>query len=78
MYKEMIVMKDHSVSYVKEIVYEASKFSSHIYIICDNKKVNAKSIMGMLSLSLKKGDIAFIEAVGDDAEDVINSLSKLI
>jgi cystathionine beta-lyase family protein involved in aluminum resistance len=42
----------------------ASQFESHIYLIRDNKKVNAKSIMGMMTLGLNAGDSIEISADG--------------
>lgn len=78
MYKEVIVRNNHNTETAKQIVNETSRVSSQVYILCDNKKVNAKSIMGVLSLSLRKGDTAFIEANGDDAEIIIEILSKII
>ena len=38
------------------LVQEASQYSSHVYIEVADKKVNAKSIMGMMSLTMGEGD----------------------
>ena len=38
------------------LVQEASQYASKVYIQVDNKKINAKSIMGMMSLALQEGD----------------------
>ena len=35
------------------LVQEASKYDSVIYIECDHKRINAKSIMGMMALGLQ-------------------------
>ena len=48
------------------LVQEASKYDSTIYFQCDGKKVNAKSIMGMMSLSLAEGEELTVVTEGDD------------
>ena len=48
------------------LVQEASKYDSTIYFQCGGKKVNAKSIMGMMSLSLVSGEEIEVSAEGDD------------
>lgn len=50
------------------LVQTASQFDSSIYIESGNKKVNAKSIMGMMTLVLTAGDIVTISADGADEE----------
>lgn len=51
------------------LVQEASQYASQVYIEMKEKKINAKSIMGMMSLSLIKGEELAIVTNGDD-EDV--------
>ena len=48
------------------LVQEASKYESKIYIQLGNRKVNAKSIMGMMSLGLDNGEELEIFAEGSD------------
>ena len=42
------------------LVQVASQYGSEIYVESDNKKVNAKSIMGMMTLGLNEGDNVII------------------
>lgn len=51
------------------LVQEASKYESRIYIQSEEKRGNAKSIMGMMSLGLNNGDVLTVSAEGTD-EDV--------
>ena len=44
----------------------------------DTKKVNAKSIMGMMSLVLTTGDVVTIDAEGDDEAQAITELEKFL
>ena len=50
------------------LVQEASQYASKVYIQVDNKKINAKSIMGMMSLALQEGDEVTVVAEGEDEE----------
>jgi phosphocarrier protein HPr len=59
-------------------VKKASEFKSTVEIKAKNKVVNAKSIMGIMSLGLGQGDTVTIVANGDDAENAINSLVELV
>ena len=59
-------------------VQEANRYRSDIYLQKDEKKVNAKSIMGIMSLAIAKGTFVELMANGDDAQTAIDSLSSLI
>ncbi|MGZ4162396.1 MAG: HPr family phosphocarrier protein [Neobacillus sp.] len=59
-------------------VQEANRFSSDIFLEKDGKKVNAKSIMGLMSLAVGTGVVINIVADGDDEENAINVLSEFI
>ena len=50
------------------LVQEASQYASKVYIQVDNKKINAKSIMGMMSLKLQKGEDVTIVTDGEDEQ----------
>ena len=56
----------------------ASGFHSEICLSRSGRRVNAKSIMGVMMLAAGKGTTVLIEAKGDDAEQAIAALSKLI
>ncbi|MCF6465546.1 HPr family phosphocarrier protein [Clostridium sp. Cult2] len=56
----------------------ANKFSSNIYIELEGKKVNGKSIIGVMSLGAFHGEEITIIAKGEDEEEAIVELSKLI
>lgn len=60
------------------LVQVASKYESSIYIECENKKVNAKSIMGMMSLGLVTGEDVLVSAVGDDETEALDSIEKYL
>ncbi len=64
---------------VAMLVQVASQHESSVYIEAEGKKVNAKSIMGMMSLALGTGETVKVIADGDDEkmalEDIENYLS---
>ncbi|TDO90044.1 phosphocarrier protein [Halanaerobium saccharolyticum] len=61
-----------------QLVNKAGKFVSKIEIMTEDKEVNAKSIMGIMSLGLGKGDEIILRAEGDDAEAAVESLVEFI
>ncbi len=63
---------------VAVLVQLASKYESRIFIISKAKKINAKSIMGMMSLGFVNGETLEIEAEGADAEEAVKEISEYI
>ena len=60
------------------LVQKASQFSSRVHIEIGNKKVNAKSIMGMMSLSVCGGDEVVIVTEGADEEAAANEIEAYL
>ena len=64
---------------VAMLVQVASQYESSVYIQTGaNKRVNAKSIMGMMSLGLNAGEKVVVEADGADEEAAINHIEKYL
>lgn len=59
-------------------VKEANNFKSEINIIYGDKTVNAKSIMGLMTLGLTKDAEFKVVAVGEDESEAIKKLSSLV
>ena len=59
---------------VAEIVQTASQFQSEIFLISGTKKINAKSIMGMMSLGLCNDEEIEIEANGSDEQTAVEAI----
>ncbi len=59
-------------------IQEANKYRSSISVKKDSRKVNAKSLLGVLSLGVVQGMNIEIEADGSDEADAIEALTKLI
>lgn len=60
------------------LVNTASKFNAEISLTYRDKKVNLKSIMGVMSLGIQQGAEITISAEGDDAEAAIAALTETI
>ena len=59
-------------------IQRANEFKSGIWIEKDDRRVNAKSLLGVLSLGIVKGTAVTIIADGADEEEAINTLAELI
>lgn len=60
------------------LVQVASQYESSIYVEIQEKKVNAKSIMGMMSLGLAEGEKITIIANGPDEDAAVDAIDKYI
>ena len=61
-----------------KLTHIASGFQSEIWVSRSGRRVNAKSIMGVMMLAAGKGSTVKIEASGADAEAALAALTKLI
>ncbi|AIM16169.1 HPr family phosphocarrier protein [Neobacillus sp.] len=59
-------------------VQEANRFSADVFLEKDGKKVNAKSIMGLMSLALGSGVVINIIADGEDEDQAIQALTDFV
>jgi len=63
---------------VAVLVQKASQFESKVFIQSGDKRINAKSIMGMMSLVLASGSKVVIDATGDDEEKAVTELADFL
>ena len=61
-----------------KLTHIAGGFQSEIWLSRSGRRVNAKSIMGVMMLAAGQGTSVLIEANGNDAEPAIAALQKLI
>ncbi len=61
-----------------KLTQTASKFASEIWIERNGRRVNAKSIMGVMMLAAAKGAVVTIEASGPDEVEAMNALTALV
>ena len=56
----------------------ASSFKSNVFMARNGRRVNAKSIMGVMMLAAAKGSTITLETEGEDELEAIDSLAELI
>ncbi|MFD1020390.1 HPr family phosphocarrier protein [Thalassobacillus hwangdonensis] len=61
-----------------QFVQRANSFSSNLFIEKDKKRVNAKSIMGLMSLAVGSGEEILLVAEGKDEEEAMEELSAFV
>lgn len=59
-------------------IQKANEFKSSIWIEKEDRRVNAKSLLGVLSLGIVKGTAVHLIADGNDENEAISTLSDLI
>lgn len=63
---------------VAQLVQIASQFNSEVHVEIGEKRVNAKSIMGMMTLGLDSGEVIMLSANGEDEEAAMASIEKYL
>jgi len=63
---------------VAQLVQVASQFNSEIYVEIGKKRVNAKSIMGLMTLGLRAGESVTVHADGSDEEDAVDKIEAYL
>jgi len=61
-----------------QLTQAASRFASDIHISRGSRRVNAKSIMGVMMLAAGQGSTVTVEAEGEDAEQAVQAIGQLI
>lgn len=60
------------------LVQVASQYESSIYVESNDKRVNAKSIMGMMSMGISTGEKVTVTADGPDEKTAIDNIEKYL
>ncbi|NLP34055.1 MAG: HPr family phosphocarrier protein [Clostridiales bacterium] len=60
------------------LVQVASQYECSIHVVSEEKRVNAKSIMGMMSMGISAGETVTVEADGPDEEQAIENIEKYL
>ena len=81
MYMQKSVVKCESGLHNKQATYfiqKASEFKSSIWVEVDDRKINAKSLLGVLSMAIMQGTEVNLIAEGPDEEEAVQALSELL
>lgn len=60
------------------LVQVASQYESEIHVESEGRTVNAKSIMGMMTLGLASGETVVVTANGTDEAEAVNNIEKFL
>ena len=59
-------------------VQKANEFDCSIWVASENRRMNAKSLLGIMSLGIVTGAVVTLSADGTDAEAAVNALETLL
>ena len=81
MFNKEVVVRCESGLHNRQATYfvqKANEYESSIYLESGNRKMNAKSLLGIMSLGSITGATVMLSAVGPDAEAAVNALDTLL
>ena len=81
MYSKEVVVRCESGLHNKQATYfvqKANEFDSGIWMESGQRKMNAKSLLGVMSLGIVTGAVVTLSASGPDAEAAVNALEALL
>ena len=81
MYSKEVVVRCESGLHNKQATYfvqKANEFESSIWLASGNRKMNAKSLLGIMSMGIVTGATVVLSASGSDAEEAVNALEVLL
>ena len=81
MFTKEIIVRCESGLHNRQATYfvqKANEFNSSIWIESDNRKMNAKSLLGIMSLGIVTGATVTLSAMGPDAEAAVCALEALL
>ena len=81
MLKKEVVVRCESGLHNRQATYfvqKANEFDSRIWVELDNRKMNAKSLLGIMSLGIVTGATVTLSATGTDAEAAVSALESLL
>ena len=59
-------------------IQKANEFKSGIWVEKDERRVNAKSLLGVLSMAITSGTVVTLIADGSDEETAVKTLAKML
>ena len=81
MYSNEVVVRCESGLHNKQATYfvqKANEYESSIWLESGNRKMNAKSLLGIMSLGIVSGSTVTLSAVGSDEETAVAALEALL
>ena len=77
-FKETAVGRVFTHTDAQQFVGRCMRYDSEITFEMGTKKINGKSLMGVISMALKSDDVVTVIAKGDDQEDALAAAVKML
>ena len=81
MFNKEVIVRCESGLHNKQVTYfvqKANEFKSSVWLESENRRMNAKSLLGIMSLGIVTGAVVTLSAEGTDAEDAVNALESML
>ena len=81
MFNKEVIVRCESGLHNKQVTYfvqKANEFKSSVWLVSENRRMNAKSLLGIMSLGIVTGAVVTLSADGADAEDAVNALETML
>ena len=81
MFEKEVVVRCESGLHNKQATYfvqKANEYECNIWLESSNRKMNAKSLLGIMSMGIITGTTVTLSAMGSDAEAAVNALETLL
>jgi len=81
MFNKEVIVRCESGLHNKQVTYfvqKANEFRSSVWLESENRRMNAKSLLGIMSLGIVTDAVVTLSAEGPDAEDAVNALDAML
>ena len=81
MFNKEVIVRCESGLHNKQVTYfvqKANEFKSSVWLESENRRMNAKSLLGIMSMGIVTGAVVTLSAEGTDAEDAVNALEVML
>ena len=81
MFNKEVIVRCESGLHNRQVTYfvqKANEFKSSVWLESENRRMNAKSLLGIMSLGIVTGAVVTLSADGADAEDAVNALETML
>ena len=81
MFHKEVIVRCESGLHNKQVTYfvqKANEFKSSVWLESENRRMNAKSLLGIMSLGIVTGAVVTLSADGSDEEDAVNALDAML
>lgn len=81
MFNKEVIVRCESGLHNKQVTYfvqKANEFKSSVWLESENRRMNAKSLLGIMSMGIVTGAVVTLSADGSDEVDAVNALETML